>query len=145
MRATILYTVDMRRIAQLVALMVALLVAGQSAMAEAPCGLLAGNDHAAQCCTAAPATSSPNAGDCHGAIPGMYLAAGCGQGGCQMASVRPTAQALTTVKSRADRAAALVVIAQLPAVVAPAKPAYRFECAFAQRRARYLLFQVFRI
>ena len=62
-----------------------------------------------------------------------------------MATVRPAAQAFTTVKSGADRTAAFVAITQLPVALTPVQPTPSFQSATAQRPARYLLFQVFRI
>ncbi len=137
----------MRRITQLVALMVALLLAGQSAMAEVPCSTwLRTGDHSALCCTSAPVASShQTVGDCHGAATGVSITADCSQGGCQMATVRPATQVLITEKSKTDRAAALVVLVQFPTALAPSRPARSFESASAARPAKYLLFQVFRI
>src|SRR5579863_3667524 len=135
----------MRRITQLVALIVALFLAGQAVLAGAPCSL-SGVDHAPGCCIAATGTAGHHAAaDCHGAMLSESAASACTQGGCQMATGRPAAQALTTVKSRAYKAAAFVVIAQLPVALAPVQPTPPFESSSAQRPARYLLFQVFRI
>jgi len=62
-----------------------------------------------------------------------------------MATVRSAAQVISTIRPGADGAATLVVFAQLPALPTAARPASSFENGIAQRPAKYLLFQVFRI
>src|ERR1700730_4517582 len=108
----------MRRIAQFVALMVASLLAGQSATAEATCSswLRSGGDQAAPCCASASATSSRQAeGDCHEAMLGLSITADCSQGGCQTATLRPAAPVFNPVRSKSAGAATQAVVAKIPA------------------------------
>ena len=111
----------MRRITQFVALTVALLLASQSAMAQASCSmwLQSGSDGAQGCCAHAANSSGAQVGtDCHGSMPAQSVTSVCSQSGCQMAAVRVAAQAITTAKSKGAQALALVVIAQ-PSVQSP--------------------------
>jgi len=138
----------MRRITQLVALMVALLFAGQSALAEAPCSqwFHSGDGPIPACCAAAGDTAAPHLStDCHGSMRFESMTSECNQSGCQMATLRVGAQAITTAKSRAGKATALVAIAQLPSTSASVLTPRFIEGASAPGPAKYLLFQVFRI
>jgi len=139
---------SMKRITQLVALVVALVFAGQSALAEAPCPqwLLSGDDHALGCCIAAPGAAGHQlAAGCHGSMQSEPIASECNQSGCHMATAQAVAQAVTAPKSRAGRAASFAAIAQLPVIRTSVHPTRFFESAPAPGPARYLLFQVFRI
>jgi hypothetical protein len=62
-----------------------------------------------------------------------------------MGTLRAPAQVFTTIKSRVDVGVTLLVIAQLPVSLTPARPASSVESALAERPARHLLFRVFRI
>src|SRR6266481_2316524 len=138
----------MRRITQFVALIVALLLAGPSALAEAPClqWLHSDSDHAPVCCIRADGgTGHKFSADCHESMRSESVAAECNQSGCQMATVNVVAQAFTTAKSRTDANTSFVVIAQLPVLPASGLVARSFESASAPGPAKYLRFQVFRI
>jgi hypothetical protein len=73
------------------------------------------------------------------------IASACNQGGCDMATAKAGAQAITPTKSRTDRATGLVVIAQLPVTAASNLTTRPVESACSPGPAKYLLFQVFRI
>jgi len=138
----------MKRITQFVALSVALLLAGPSVLAEAPClqWLHSDRDHAPACCITA--VSGPDhkvSADCHGSMRSESIASECNQSGCQMATVNVVAQAFTTAKSSTDANASFVVIAQLPVLPASGLVARSFESASAPGPAKYLRSQVFRI
>jgi hypothetical protein len=139
--------VPMRRITQLVALLVALLVAGQSAMAEASCSmwLQSGNDHAPTCCMKAAGTSQPKLGvDCHGTMQSQSMASEWNRSGCQVAPVQ-FATAAMLKSNPAGRSTASVVIVQLPLSASPAITTHSFQGVPAPGPARYVLLQVFRI
>lgn len=138
----------MRRITQFVALMVALLLAGPTVFAEAPCllWLHADSDHAPACCiTADGGTGHKVTADCYRFMRWESSALKCNQSGCQMATVTVVEQAVTTAKSRTNGAATLIAVAPLPIIPASCSAARSFENAAALGPARYLLFQAFRI
>jgi hypothetical protein len=138
----------MRKITQLVALMVALLVAGQSALAESSCNqwLLSGGGRAPACCISTGDAAAPQvSADCHGSIHVESVMAECNHSGCQMATVRVGAQALATARFKADRVTTLAVIAQLPVTSASVLTTRSVRSASAPGPASYMLFQVFRI
>lgn len=138
----------MRRITQFVAMMVALLLAGPSVLAEAPCfeRLHSDSDHAPACCiTVHGGTGHELSADCHDSMRLESIASECSQSGCQMATVKVVAQAFTTTNSRTNGAAALITIAQLPVIPVSGLAARSFESASGPGLAKYLLFQVFRI
>ena len=138
----------MRRITQFAALMVVLLLAGQSVLAEAPCSqwLHTGDGHAPACCASAHnAMGDQLTEDCHGSMRSEAFAPVCNQSGCQMAMVQAAAQAITAPKSRADSAASLVATTPLLIVPTSAQPMRSIESAALPGPVKYLLFQVFRI
>lgn len=138
----------MRRITQFVALSVALLLAGPSVLAEAPClqGLNSDMDYAPACCmTAASGPAHKVSADCHESMRSESIASECNQSGCEMATVKVVAPAITTAKSKINGATASVAIAQPPVLPASGLAAHSFEGASAPGPARYLRFQVFRI
>ena len=136
----------MRKISQFVALMVALLLAGPSALANAPCLRASDGDHSPGCC------ATPNHGmghglaaDCQEPMSSITIATECNQSGCQMATVKVVAQAFTTTESRIDWAASFAGSVQFPVLLTPGLLARSFESVSALGQAKYLLFQVFRI
>src|SRR5450631_2920774 len=138
----------MRKITQLVALMVALLVAGQSALAEGSCTqwLLSGGGHAPACCISTGDAAAPHvSADCHGSMHVQTVTAECNHSGCQMAIVKVGVQALASARFKADRVTTLAVIAQLPVTSASVLTTRSVRSASAPGPARYVLFQVFRI
>lgn len=138
----------MRRITQLVALIVALLVAGQSALAESTCSqwLHSGCKQVPACCiSASDSSGSQLSMDCHESIHSESIGAECNQSGCHMATVRVVAPAIVTVKSKDHETVALVVVTQFPVISALGQTTRLFENVSAPGPARYLLFQVFRI
>jgi hypothetical protein len=81
--------VPRKRVTQFVALMVAVLLAGQSALAEGPClqGLHSGCRQVAACCISATYSSgSQYMTDCHGSMRSESTALERNQGGCNMAA-----------------------------------------------------------
>ncbi len=138
----------MRKIAQLVALMSALLFAGQSTLAETQCSqwLHSGDPQIPNCCITAPGTPGLQlAGACHGSMQPEPVASKCNQSGCNMETVRTAAQAITASKFGSDRAVSLAAMTQLPVIPASALPNWPFESASAPGPARYLLCRAFRI
>jgi hypothetical protein len=138
----------MRRITQFVALMVALLFAGQSALSEMPCShrLHSGKDRAPGCCSiAAGAAGHQLTSDCHGSRLSEPGASECNQSGCSMTTVQMAAQAITPPKFRVDSATSLLAISPLATFLILAQPPRPFEGRSAHGPAKYLLFQVFRI
>jgi len=143
----ILCTAPMRRIIQLVALMVAVLLAGQSAVAEAPCSrwLDSGDGQSAACCVPASDNATHLSTNWRGSMRPEFIESGCNRSGCDMATAKAGAQAITPTKSRADKATGLVVISQLPVTPASNLITRPVESAPSPGPAKYLLFQVFRI
>src|SRR6266568_6800308 len=104
-------SVPMRRITQLVALIVALLLAGPSVLVEAPCLQWphSKSDPVPGCCiTATSGTGHMLSANCHGSMRSESITSECNQSGCQMATVKVVALAFTTARSRTNAAAALV-------------------------------------
>jgi hypothetical protein len=147
LRAAILCAVPMRRIIQLVALMIAVLLAGQSAVAEAPCSRWLDSDdgHSPACCVPASDNATHLSTGCHGSMRLEFIALGCNRSGCDMATAKDGAQAITPTKSRADKATGFVVISQLPVTPASNLTTRPVESSSSPGPAKYLLFQVFRI
>ncbi len=138
----------MKRLTQLVALMVAVLFAGQSALAEGPCSqwLHSAGDHAPNCCIKPAQTAAhPLHAACHASVPLESMQSGCSRSGCQMATVQAVAQAIPTAKFRAGKASALVAVTQLSAVPPSALAMRPIESTPPIGPTRYMLFQVFRI
>src|SRR5258708_21448070 len=91
----------MRRITQFVALMVALLLAGPSVLAESPClqWLHSDRDHAPACCiTAASGPAHKVSAECHESMRSESIASECNKIGCERATVKIAAPGLTTTK-----------------------------------------------
>jgi len=138
----------MRRITQLVALMVALLLAGQSALANAPCdqGLSSRSNHTSKCCAPATGTSgSQPASECHSPMHSASLIAPCNECACSSTASQVATQPVESPKSKAYRVVALVAISQFPALALIAMPAEPFQSASVNGPAKHLLFHVFRI
>lgn len=138
--------VEMRRLTQLVALAVALVLAGQLTLAEAPCALWlhAGGDRTPGCCIMAGGPGGPRAhAGCHGSTRSDLPTSACNRSGCTMAT--PRAVNLTTPKAKADRVADIVVISQIPVSSASVLTARYVESGSAPGPSKHLLFQVFRI
>jgi len=138
----------MSRTAQFVVLVVVLLLAGQPALAEAPCSLWihSGGGHAPACCIPANDNAAAHLrANCHESMRLESIASACNQSDCRMAAVTVGTQAVTPTKSRADKATALVGMAQLPLTPASNVTTRPFENASSPGPAKYLLFQVFRI
>lgn len=147
----------MKRITQIVALMVALLLAGQSALAKAPCmPWLASGDPAAACCISAAVSAEVQlSGACHGAMASdamtsMYrmpqsMVAGCSQSGCEMVRAWPAAQVLTAEKSRVDQVSTSIAGTELALLLMPVQHGLLLMSVSADRLPRYLLYQVFRV
>jgi hypothetical protein len=138
----------MKRITQLVALVVALLVAGQLAMAEGPCSmrLQSGNDHDPTCCmkAAGAAQPKPSAG-CHGAMQSHSTASQWNQGGCQAAPAQVFAATISKTSSTVSKPQASAFVAQVPAIPLAVFTAGSLQGMPAPGPARYLLLQVFKI
>jgi hypothetical protein len=137
----------MRRITQLVALTVALLFAGQSALADVPCSLMfaADDGHAPGCCNRSSSVSGQSVtSDCHGTVHSEPTAAQCSQTGCRMATVQTVASVAKSPKFKPANSPSFVVAAQHSAVSA-AIQLRPFKTAAVPGTARYLLLQVFRI
>ena len=146
--AEILGNVLMKKITQLVALIVALLLAGQTALAEVPCNLWlsAVDGHAPECCIGTSHSTSPQfSSNCHQTMGSEPITTELNQSGCGMSSVNGAAQAVTPAKSRAERAAAIVAVGLLPIPSAIRPQALSLETSPARGPSKYLLFQVFRI
>lgn len=138
----------MKRTTQLVALVVALLFAAQSALAETSCAMWLASDqaHAPACCAmASNARTNQLAAHCHGPMPSETGTVQCNESGCGMATVQAVAQAVKATKIRANGPASQVVGAQLLAVPEFIQQAPSSLSPAASRPARYLLFQAFRI
>jgi hypothetical protein len=137
----------MRRITQLVSLMVALLLAGQTALADAPCAYwLSSSSNTSGCCAPAAGTSGRQlAAECHSPMHAASFIAGCSKCACNSTTGQVAAPPLASPDSKAYRVVALSAIAQLPALAPIAMPAESFQSASAPGRARHLLFHVFRI
>ena len=138
----------MRRVAQLVAFAVTLLLASQSAVADEPCSmwLHSGDRHLPSCCVPTGDDAATHLlTDCHRSMRSQSIASECIQSGCQMASARTAAQAIVAKSSGAGKATRLVFISLLP--VAPDSNSITgpVESASSPGPAKYLLFQVFRI
>jgi hypothetical protein len=134
--------------AQLVALMVALLFTGQSVLVETPCTqwLHAGNGHTLGCGLMAPsAAENQLTADCHAPRLSAPGALECNQSGCNMATVQVVAQASTAPKSKAGSIASFAAIREVYDVPASVQAMRSARIAPAPGPARYLLFQVFRI
>lgn len=134
----------MRRITQLVALMVALLLAGQSALADSPCS--SGSNNTSRCCAPAVDTSgSQLATECHSPMHAASLIAQCNECACSSTSSQVATQSVAPPESKAYRVVALVAISQFLALAPVAMQADPFQSASAPGPARHLLFHVFRI
>lgn|SRR6185437_9467394 len=136
----------MRRITQFVALMMALLLASQSAFADSPCGhrLRSGSDHDSTCC--APNEIIGNQpSDCHSPMRSTSFASECRECNCSVATSQVATQPTASPESKAYRAATLVAIAQLPALAPITLPVELFGCASPSGPAKHLLGHVFRI
>jgi len=140
--------VHMRRITQLVALMVALLLAGQTALADAPCAhwLSSSSNNASGCCAPAANTSGRQlAAECHSPMHATSFIAECNECACSSTTSQVAAQPVASPDSKAYRVVALIAIAQLPALAPIAMPAESIQSASAPGPAKHLLFHVFRI
>ena len=136
----------MRKITQFVALMVALLLAGPSVLADAPCSQYSDRDHSPECrITTNHGTGHKLAADCNESMSSATIATECNQSGCRMTTVKVVAQVFTTTKSETDAAASLLGPVQLPVPLTPGLLARTFESVSAPVQPKYLLFQVFRI
>ena len=138
----------MRRITQFVALMVVLLLAVPSVLAEAQCSrwLHSDSDPVPACCiTAYGGAGHSLSADCHGSILSDSIASECNENACEMATLTVAAQTFTTVKPKTDGAASLVVVAHVSVRPPSGLSARSFESASAPGPAKNLLFQVFRI
>jgi hypothetical protein len=138
----------MKKLTQIVALMVVMLVAGQSALAEAPCSewLRASCGHDAGCCKAAgDSSASQMSMDCHGSSRPQTMSAGCGVSGCRTAMGRVVAPAVITRAFKSHRAAAAAAMTELPIANPSRQTVAPVDRAAAPGPARYLLYQVFRI
>ncbi len=136
----------MKKITQFVALMFVLLLAGPSVLADVRCVPSSGGDHAPACCV--PTNHGMRhqlAADCHESMSTETIATECNQNGCQMTTVKVVAQAFATSESRADRAASSAGTIQIAVLLAPRLFARSFESVSPPGKAKYLLFQVFRI
>jgi hypothetical protein len=129
----------MRRISQLAALAMVVLLAGQSVFAGAAClhWFHSFRDGSSACC--APAV------DCHGSMPMASLTTSCGGCGCAEAPNRASAQAVAQTESKAHRIAISGEPVQLPLPVAVAVPSESFQSASCPGPVKHVLFHVFRI
>jgi hypothetical protein len=137
----------MKRLAQFVAVMVALLVAGQSALAETPCSELMrlGCGHASGCCMAANVSSgSQISTDCHGSLRHEPIIAGCGVSGCRMSTGRVVAAAISE-KLKGPVPTSVLAVIEHPVAAAFGPTVEPGGSGPALRPARYLLYQTFRI
>ena len=138
----------MRRITQLVAFVVILLLAGQSALANAPCAhrLRASSDHASGCCTPEEDASGHAAtAECHSPVRFASFTAECNDCACSATTDQVAAQPVASPESKAYRAAALIAIVQLSALIPIAMPVESFQAASSPGPSKHLLFHVFRI
>jgi hypothetical protein len=142
-----IHQVRMNRIIQLVALMVALLLASQSAFADYPCAhwLRSGNTHDSTCCAVAIDIGSHLPADCHSPMRSTSFGAECSECGCSAATSQVAAQPNASPEFKAYRGAALVAITQLPDLAPIARPAESFQSSSASGPAKHLLGHVFRI
>jgi hypothetical protein len=139
--------VGMRRITQVVALMVALLLVGQSALAEASCArwMHSDIDYASACCDMATMDSHQLNATCQTPARSASLAAQCDECGCQLVSDGAMIQSKASPETKAQKAAALAAVILLPArSLAPLKVAL-FAAPPAPGPAKHLLHSVFRI
>jgi len=139
----------MRRIIQLVALMVALLLAGQTALADAPCDhwLSSSRDNGSGCCAPAAANTSSRqlAAECHSPMHAASFIAECNECACSSTASQVAAQPVSSPDSKAYRVVSQIAIPQIPSLVLIAMRAESFQSAPAPGLAKHLLFHVFRI
>ena len=140
-----IHPVYMNRITQLVALMVALLLASQSAFADSYCAhwLRLGDTHDSTCCAAA--ANGPQPADCHRPMRSSSFSVECTECTCSVATSQLAAQPAASPKFKAHLGAVLVPIAQLPALAPIALPAESVRSSFASGPAKHLLGHVFRV
>ncbi len=136
----------MKKITQFVALMFVLLLAGPSVLADVPCVPSSDGDHSPACCI--PTNHGMRhqlAVNCHESMSAETIATECSQSGCQMATVKVVAQAFATSESRVDWAASSAGTIPIHVLLSPGLFARFFESVSPPGKAKYLLFQVFRI
>jgi hypothetical protein len=136
----------MKKVNQLVALMFVLLLAAPSVLADVPCVPSSNGDHAPTCCILTDRGMRHQlAADCHESMSTETIATECNQSGCEMTAVKVVAQAFATSESRVDGAAFSASTIPIPALFSPGLFARSFESSSPPGKAKYLLFQVFRI
>jgi hypothetical protein len=147
----------MKRILQSVALALAVLLAAQPALATMTCEqkMCADGSSSLDCCL--PSSGAPMHGmsneaampsmSASGQAPSTSAMAGpsCSSEPCCAVSACPTPQLGTPVKFGVDRVASLTRVDALTSVAAPIRADVAFGDAVALARARYVLFQDFRI
>jgi len=138
----------MKRFTQLVALLVTVLFATQSALAQAPCfmDLQSASEPTSSCClrNVVPAAHLFHSA-CHESMQSESTEAECQPTGCQMATVQTAVQAIPTIKFRAEKSSAIIAGPATPTISALSVAMWTVENYPSIGPAKYLLFQVFRI
>jgi hypothetical protein len=139
----------MRRVLQIVALVVAVILTVQPVLASPSCmwQVHAGNGAANTCCCihVANAAIREAGSGCDNAMLPSAASPGCNRSECGLVSSRPIPQMALPAKSNVNGIVLFIPIEQFSVVSISEPSEWPFRTPEAPGPARYLLFQVFRI